>query len=84
MVPGRKLSQEGESGLAGERPELADSERMLKRAVLMKLELRAMQPSLKPLGVVGTEPHGNPKAEQRGQCRFDSIFHEWELVCREW
>lgn len=45
MVSGRKLSQEGESRLAEERPELADSERMLKRAVLTKLELRAMQPS---------------------------------------
>lgn len=33
------------SRLAGERPELASSERMLKRAALMKLELRAMQPS---------------------------------------
>lgn len=45
MVPGRKLAQEGESRLAGERPGLAGSERMLKRATLMKLELRAVQPS---------------------------------------
>lgn len=43
MVPGRKLAQEGESRLAEERPELVDSEKMLKRAALMKLELRAMQ-----------------------------------------
>lgn len=73
MVPGRKLAQEGESRLAGERPGLAGSERMLKRATLMKLELSCAA-IMKTPGVMGTEPHRYPKAGQRGQCRFDPLY----------